>query len=544
MELGEDTSIETVTLIENTAEAIRDSADCAIGTEAAEMILRGLKSFGDDYEEHALRKRCTEEIRNDKAPVPCVSKCPAEVDIPGYIALVLHGRYDDAIKVIRKDNPFPHVCGLICEHPCEDRCRRNLIDAPINIRAMKRYAVDNCSDVVPIPDKLDDTGKRIAIIGGGPSGLTAAYYLALMGHKPKIFEKRQQLGGMLRYGIPNYRLPRENLQWDIDSILSSGVEVELNYDVNDEEKIKNLRDEFDAVYISIGAHTFKQLGIEGENARGVIPAVAMLRDIGDEHKPDFKDKAVVVVGGGNVAMDVARTAKRLGASSVTIVYRRRRADMTALDEEIEGAVAEGCELDELKAPVRVETDDKGFVKALWVKPQMAGEYKAGRPKPINAKADEQSIPCDIIISAIGQNIEYEMFEKYGVPVVWGSLKTESSSAVEDREGVYAGGDCVTGPSTVIKAIAAGKVAAANIDNYLGYDHEIKTDVEIPYAENVDKKPCGRAEIRLRYATRRGEDFDGIECNISDEEALQEAGRCLRCDHFGLGSFRGGRLEKW
>ncbi|MCC2864826.1 MAG: NAD(P)-binding protein [Clostridiales Family XIII bacterium] len=544
LDLSEETSLDTLDLIENTAVAIRDSADCAIGTEAANMVLRGLSGFRDDYEEHALRNRCTEDIQKGKQPVPCVALCPAGVDVPGYSALVLEGRYEDAVRLIRKDNPFPTVCALICEHPCEARCRRNLIDAPINIRGLKRYAVDN-SGPVEVPEKMDDTGKRVAIIGGGPTGLSAAYFLSIMGHKATVFEKRSQLGGMLRYGIPNYRLPRERLQYDIDAILSAGVEVKTDFDVNDAENIQAIRAEYDAVYIGIGAHTYKEMGIEGEFSKGVIPAVEMLRGIGDDAMPDFKNKAVAVIGGGNVAMDVARTAKRLGASEVTIVYRRRRNDMTALDEEIEGAIAEGCDLLQLKAPAKIESTQEGRVKALWVKPQLAGEAdNSGRPRPIDAQAEEECIPCQIIISAIGQGIESHSFENCGVPVVKGSISASSSSQIETMEGVFAGGDCVTGPSTAINAIAAGKVAAANIDNYLGYHHEIEVDVQIPEPRIMDKKPCGRMELKLRYARERGNDFLAIEQGMTAEEAAQEASRCLRCDYFGFGSFKGGRVEKW
>lgn len=545
--LNEESSMKDLELMESTAKAIRDSADCAIGTEAANMVLRGIAGFREDYIAHIERNRCADNIIANKQPVPCVAKCPAGVDIPGYTALVQAGRYDDAVKLIRKDNPFPTVCALICEHPCEERCRRKLMDTAVNIRGMKRFAVDNCSKTVDVPEKMDDTGKRVAIIGGGPSGLTAAYFLALMGHKPTVFEKRSQLGGMLRYGIPNYRLPRERLQWDIDAILSAGVEVKTDYDADKEQSMKELIADYDAVYISIGAHTHKSLGIEGEYGEGVIPAVEMLRGIGDDAMPDFKNKSVAVIGGGNVAMDVARTAKRLGASEVNIVYRRRKDDMTALPEEIDGAIAEGCTLVELKAPVRIELDADDVVKALWVQPQIASESdKSGRPRPVAAQADEERIPCHIIISAIGQGIDYADFEDSGVPVVEskGLFSADRSASVEKINGVFAGGDCVTGPSTVINAIAAGKVAAANIDEYLGYHHEISVDIDIPIPKAMDKKPCGRAEMKLRYANQRGSDFLEIEQGLSLEEAMQEASRCLRCDYNGFGAFRGGRNEKW
>ena len=539
-----ETPMEKIALLEKTAAAISLTADCAIGTEAANMVLRGIAGYREDFESHIKNHTCSENINTNIQPVPCVAMCPAGVDVPGYVALLKAGRYADAVRLIRKDNPFPTVCALICEHPCELRCRRKLVDAPINIRGLKRYAVDNCGDV-PVPKPMDDTGKKIAVIGGGPSGLSCAYFLAIMGHKVTVFEKRAQLGGMLRYGIPNYRLPRERLQWDIDAILSAGVKVKCDYDVSSPEAIAEIRDNYDATYISIGSHNAKGIGIPGEYAKGVIPAVEMLRGIGDDAMPDFNGKAVVVIGGGNVAMDVARTAKRLGATDVSIVYRRRRDDMTALPEEIGGAIAEGCDLLQLKAPSRIETDKHGEVKALWVQPQIAGQAdSAGRPKPMPSSEPEEKIPCDIIISAIGQATDIGFFEQFGIPVFRGNIKAAKSSVVDSVLGTYAGGDCVTGPSTVINAIAAGKVAAANIDSFLGFNHEIEVDVEIPQPDPADNLPCGRVEMRERFAKHRGNDFDEVEQGMNLEEAMLEASRCLRCDYHGFGSFRGGRDTKW
>ncbi len=545
LDLDEECSMDDLVLLQKTAEAVRDSSDCAIGTETAEIVLKSLHSFEEDYISHIEHNRCSDNVLDMRNTVPCVSKCPAEVDIPGYISLIKAGRYDDAVRLIRKDNPFPTVCALICEHPCEGHCRRNILDASINIRGLKMFAVDNCSPIVPIPEKNAPTGKRIAIIGGGPSGLTAAYYLSLMGHETKVFERRAQLGGMLRYGIPSYRLPRKRLDWDIESILSAGVEVELNSDINTEEAVEQLMQEYDAVYVAIGAHNYKMIGIEGEESNGVISAVDMLRGIGDDNMPDFKDKRVVVVGGGNVAMDVARTAMRLGASHVDIAYRRRKVDMTALPEEIDGAIAEGCRLLELRTPVRIESDENGNVKALIVKPQKVGQYdSSGRPRSFPAQKDEVVLDCDIVVGAIGQEIESEVFEKAGVSVLWKKLNTDESMAVDGMEGVFAGGDSVTGPSTVINAIAQGRVAAANIDSYLGYNHEIKLDLDIPDPDLKDFVPCGRSELTSRYPDERNKDFDGFENGLLLEEAIQEAGRCLRCDCNNLGSFRGGRHTSW
>lgn len=534
-------AMETIDLIEKTARVIVNSADCAIGYEAAEMVLKGVRGFREDYIAHVANGKCT---CNSNQPVPCVALCPAGVDIPGYIALVREGRYADAVRVIRKDNPFPTACALVCEHPCEGHCRRNMIDDAINIRGLKRYAVDHAG-VVPAPACAPATGKKVAVVGGGPGGLTAAYYLSLMGHSVTVYEKQKYLGGMLRYGIPSYRLPRERLQEDIDAILSTGVEVRTEVNIGKDIAVADLAKDYDAVFIAIGAHSDKKVGIEGEDSRGVISAVEMLRGIGNGIYPDFRGKTVSVIGGGNVAMDVARTSVRLGAKKVNIVYRRRINDMTALPEEVEGAMNEGCEVLSMQAPSRIEINEQGDVTALWVKPQLIGAIdKSGRPRPVNADAEEKRIPCDIIVVAIGQSIETKPFEEFGVPTKWGNLVAESTGKIQNISNLFAGGDCVTGPATVIRAIAAGKVAAANIDNYLGYHHDITLDVEIPAPHLDDRTPCGRVNMSEREAFERKNDFNLMEFGMTCEEAKQESSRCLRCDHFGYGIFRGGRAAKW
>lgn len=537
---------ETVENIKLTAEGIYYSADCAIGYEAAKLALKSVDGCIDDFESHIHNGFCS---CNSNQPVSCVKSCPAGVDIPGYIALVQQKRYADAVRLIRRDNPMPTTCAYICEHPCENRCKRTIIDAPVNIRGLKKMAVDNAG-IVPVPECEPDTGKKVAIIGGGPGGLSAAYYLALMGHKVTIFEQRKQLGGMLRYGIPNYRFPRKKLDEEIDSILSTGIEVKKNISVGKDISFDDITDEYDATYISIGAHADKKMGIEGEDARsGIISAVEMLRAIGDGDMPDYTGKRVIVIGGGNVAMDVARSSIRLGASKVSIVYRRRKADMTALEEEVVGAEAEGCDVLELMSPVRIKQDEEGNAIGLVVKPQMISKVSHGRPAPKAASKDEMLLESDLIVVAIGQGIETKSFEEHGIKVQRGVISALNTGNItpqdgEMSEGVFAGGDCVTGPATVIKAIAAGKVAAANIDEYFGFNHEITCDVEIPYASNEDKVACGRVEVALREAAERKNDFEPIEYGFSCEEACQEAGRCLRCDHFGFGAFRGGREEQW
>lgn len=531
----------TIAIIEKTARTIVNTADCAIGRDAARLVLDGLDGFRDDYEEHIIHHRCLAGLQ---LPVPCVALCPAGVDVPGYMALVGEGRCADAVRLIRKDNPFPTACAYICEHPCEARCRRNMIDDAINIRGLKRYAVDHAGDV-PQPVCAPPTGKKVAIIGGGPSGLSCAYYLALMGHKVTVFEERAKLGGMLRYGIPSYRFPRHLLDAEIDSILSLGIEAHTNTTVGTDIWVEELQKDYDCLYIAIGAHQDKKVGIPGEDCKNVMSAVEMLRAIGDDVMPDFTGKQVVVIGGGNVAMDVTRSSIRLGAEKVTCVYRRRIEDMTALPDEVTGAMAEGAEIEALMAPVRIEADEDGCAAALWVQPQIIGETdKSGRPRPNKADLPERRIPADIIVVAIGQGIEIQGFEQAGVPIKRGVFVAGLSGQVGDMDNLFAGGDCVTGPATAIRAIAAGKVAAANIDVHLGFQHEIEVDVDIPSPRLNNRGPHGRINTTEREACERRCDFEDIECGLTEEGARTEASRCLRCDHFGYGIFRGGRNVKW
>ncbi len=533
-------TLDTLKIIENTSLSIMNSADCAIGYEAANMVYKGVLGYREDYIEHIINGRCTCQYSQ---PVPCVALCPARVDIPGYIALVREGRYADAIRLIRKDNPFPTTCGFICEHPCEARCRRNMMDDAINIRGLKRVAADFAGEVEP-PKSAPSTGKTVAVLGGGPGGMSAAYYLQLMGHQVTIYEMLPKLGGMLRYGIPNYRLPKERLDQDIAAILKTGVEVKHGLKIGKDISIQELREQYDAVLITIGASTDKKLGLEGERAEGVMSAVQFLRNVGKQEIMDLTGKEVAVIGGGNVSMDAVRTAKRLGAKKVSIVYRRRVADMTALPAEIDGAVAEGIELQTLKAPAAIDVDENNHVRGVYVTPQMISSIKNGRASVKPTGEEDSYIPCDFLVMAIGQNIETKHFEEAGIPVERGKIVTKSTGAFENMRGVFAGGDCASGPSTVISAIAAAKVVAANIDEYLGFHHEISCDIDIPEATYEDKSPCGRVNLTEREACERVLDFNGVENCMTEKEAKQEASRCLRCDHFGYGIFKGGRERQW
>lgn len=533
-------TVEILDEVKELAAMIRDTADCAIGYQAATEVLEGLETFREEYISYIE----TGASAGDKEQqIPCTAMCPAHVDVPGYVAHVGNGDYAAAINLIRKNNPLPTACAMVCEHPCEERCRRSLIDDAINIRGIKKYAVDQIpADQVQVPKANPLTGKKVAVIGGGPCGLTAAYFLSLMGHQVTIFEGKERLGGMLMYGIPNYRFPKDRLDQDVNAILSTGnIAVKYNTQVGRDISIEAVRKDYDAMLVAIGAQAGKSLRLKGIDANHIYSAVEMLDEIGHGQKPDYTGKTVAVIGGGNVAMDAARSALRCNAAAVRIAYRRRREDMTALDSEIESAVMEGVELITLQAPSWIETDENNNCTALWVKPQMTGPYRDGRPAPVDAVSKaEVRIPCDVILVAVGQDIVSEPFEQFGMPAQRRVFQSERDTAVPSMPGVFVGGDCATGPATAIQAIAAGRVAANAIDEYLGYHHKLDCGVTAPEARPNLRVPTGRVNIQERPAYLRKQDFEEVECPMSPEEAQQECSRCLRCDVFGCGKLEGAR----
>ena len=522
------------------AAVVRDTADCAIGWHAAEVLLAGLDTFKEEFESHVKQGKCREGVAQT---VPCETLCPAHVNVPAYIALAGSGDYAGAIGMIRKDNPFPTACAFVCEHPCENRCRRTLIDAPINIRGIKKFVVDQlAADQVETPAPAAPTGKKVAIVGGGPSGLTCAYFCALMGHEVHVLEMRKQLGGMMRYGIPAYRFPRERLDEDIRAIVSAGNVTVHTECCIDAEGMRRLSEEYDAVYVAIGAQGGKTLKLDGADAEGVMSAVDLLTKIGDGDYPDFAGKNVVVVGGGNVAMDCARTSVRAGAASVTVAYRRRLEDMTALRAEIDSAMQEGVEMMTLQAPDHIEVED-GRAVALHTQPQFIGPVKRGRPAPQKADKPLVRVSADVVLIAVGQDIESAPFEETGMQADRTYFEADDGlKSVGSLDNVFVGGDCQVGPKTVIIAIGAGKVAARNIDDFLGFNHELDCGVEVPPAAANWRQPCGRVNIVERPARERKGDFDAVEVEMSAEEAFQEARRCLRCDHFGCGVLDEGRVQ--
>lgn len=510
------------------AEMVRDTSDCAIGYESANALLEGLDAFTAEVESHVSKHECQRSVGQS---VPCETFCPAHVNVPAYIALVAQGDYAGAVQMIRKDNPFPTACGLVCEHPCEQRCRRTLIDAPLNIRGIKEFACEHArADQVPVPKRLPATGRRVAVVGGGPSGLTCAYFAALMGHDVDVFEGRKQLGGMIRYGIPAYRFPRERLDEDIRGILAvGGIAVHTESPV-DAERMAQLSADYDAVYVAIGAQTGKGLRIDGTDAEGVFSAVDLLGRIGDGDYPDFTGKKVAVIGGGNTAIDSARTAVRLGAKEVVILYRRAAEDMPADEVEIRDALEEGVKIRTLVNPTEF-VGIGGKLNSICIMKQTLGQFdSSGRRKAVPS-GETYVEEFDVAIPAISQTPDTKFIK--------GTIQLNGDRVVADRytqatsmPGVFVGGDAHRGPEDIVNAVHEAKVAASGIDKYLGgtgvlakgFEQEI-TDYHI----DGDIVPHNRFLTRQIEAEKAVGSFVERNLGMHELDARAEASRCLRCD---------------
>lgn len=540
--LNGDGEEDTLALLEEKCRMIARTADCAVGVVGADLILDSLTEFADEYDSHIRFGRCVENVVQT---TPCITLCPAHVDVPGYIAQIKNENYAEAVKVIRNRNPFPTACAFVCEHPCERKCRRSLVDDPINIRGLKKYAVDKANaNSVENPGANVSTGKKIAVVGAGPSGMTAAYFLALMGHAVDVYEEHEKAGGMLRYGIPEYRLPKDRLDQDIDAILMAGdITMHCNTRIGRDISFSDIRKDHDAVFLGLGAQLGNRMPMENADARNVIPAADFLQLVAGGNAPDLAGKKVALIGGGNVAMDAARTAVRLNAASVH-VFTRKRDDITALAEEVEGAMQEGVRFRTLLSFLHIETDkETNEVRSVWLQPEIVAGYdEFGLVTTEDSSEYPYRFPCDYLILAVGQRSDSADFEKENVPTQRGRIVADETCMVEGMEGVFSGGDCVTGPSTAINAIAAGQVAATNIDEYLGYHHKILGKPEIPPAYPNPCIPTGRAELEQKDPFERKDNFDHVELSMTFEEAMREAGRCLRCDHYGCGAMEGGRGE--
>ena len=461
------------------------------------------------------------------------------MDCPGYVSLIKEGKYADAYKLIRQWLPFPMSVGRVCDHPCEVKCRRAQVDESISIRDLKRMAADYAYEhgVEFVPPMKPRKPERVAIIGAGPAGLTAAYELVREGYNVTIFEALPVAGGMMAVAIPEYRLPKKILKAEIDNILKLGVELKLNTKVNDVDSL--LKEGYKAVFISCGAHKGDKMGLPGEDVEGVYDAIDFLRELSLGKKPKV-GKRVAVVGGGNSAIDAARSAVRQGAEQVHILYRRERRDMPAIDEEIEAAENEGIHIDCLVAPTKVLSENRKLTGLECVRMELKGFDSSGRRTPSPLAGPEYTYPLavDTVIEAIGQRPDTS-FIKDGVKVAkGGTITADPRTLATDKPGVFAGGDAVTGPKTVIWAVAAGQRAATSIKRYLqgkplsifverdGYE-----PIAVPQVAPTEEEVKERARVQAAEieSKERKSSYKEIVLAFRPNEAREEASRCLRCD---------------
>ena len=467
---------------------------------------------------------------------PCKAACPAHISVQGYVALIAQGKFEEALTLIRQENPLPFVCGYVCTHPCEGVCRRGEIEEPIAIRDLKRFVAHYEAETGPVllPAPAEKKAQRVAVVGSGPAGLTCAYYLARQGYPVTVFETLPKAGGMLTVGIPNYRLPQRVIDREIEAIKSLGVVIELNTPIGPGRTLEQLKAEgYGAVFTAVGAHQGLRLGVEGEDLEGVLAGVDLLRKsaLGE---PVTVGRRVAVIGGGNVAIDAVRTALRLGAEEALVLYRRTREEMPAYAEEIEEALEEGVDIRYLTAPMRLVGDEKGKLQAVECLRMELGEPdESGRRKPVPVAGSEFQIPVDTLITAISQQPDVEKLQVPGALQVSrkGTLQVNPLTLQSDIPWIFAGGDAVLGPQTVIEAIAQGKEAAVSIDRFLqGQDlsanREKTFEIAEPEMTGILREP--RFRPRLRDPRERRRDFEEVVEVMTPEEARTEASRCLAC----------------
>jgi len=519
--------------LEKLGNAIKDTALCGLGQTAPNPVLSTIQYFREEYEEHIHDKYCRAGVCSDLFISPCENACPAGVNVPGYIALIAAGRVKDAYNLIRQENPFPSVCGRVCTHPCESRCRRAQLDDPIAIMDLKRYAADEAmKDTSPFMDIISrKKNKSIGVIGAGPSGLTCAYYLGRKGYDVTVYETEEIAGGMLAYAIPEYRLPQDILQKEINTLKQIGIQIKLGVEVGKDITFEDLKETHDSIYIATGTQVSRLIGIEGEDMSGVYHGLDFLKDVNLGKLKELSGK-VAVIGGGNTAIDAARTAMRLGADEVHILYRRTEEDMPADCREIEEALEEGVQIHPLMAPVGFKGDGKiEFIECKQMK--LCGFDSSGRKVPKDCEQENLKIDVDLVIPAVSQYSDLPFVSADEVEITkWGTFIVDKHTQMTTMEGVFAGGDVVRGSDAVITAIADGKKAASAIDKFLGGSGELNKGKHIEIPMHYDESELvehDRFEMHAVEPDKRKNNFDEVSLGFHKLNATAEAMRCLRCD---------------
>ncbi len=524
--------------LQKLGETIKATSLCGLGQTAANPVLSTLRWFRDEYEAHVFERRCPSGSCKELVGAPCQGGCPAGTEVWRYVALIARGEYAEAYRTIREANPFPSACARVCDHPCESACRAGATGGqPISIRALKRFVVDTIDPSIsrPVPPQRRDAAQ-IAVVGAGPAGLTAAHCLSMLGHYVTVFEREAQAGGMLTAAIPAYRLPREVLHKEIAALLNDHIQVRYGQALGRDFTIEGLlADSFKAVFIATGSHRSRRLGLPGEEAAGIVPGIEFLKAYNLQGRSLARGR-VGIIGGGNSAVDAARTALRQpGVESVTIYYRRTRPEMPAYTHEIESSLEEGIAIEELVAPAAVHTQNGGLTGMRFIRNKPGDRDDTGRRKPVPIPGTEFDVRLDTLIVAISEDPE-----KAGIDGVaqtsWGTVAVNPESYATSRAGVFAGGDVASGSNTVIAAIAAGKNAAVMIDRYVtGKVMKVLPKVKLPgvYVEPVAATDDGaetfRLEVPLRPVAQRKGCFAEVELCPAEKDAVAEARRCLRCD---------------
>jgi NADH-quinone oxidoreductase subunit F len=517
---------------------VRDMSLCGLGQTAPNPVLTTMRHFRHEFEDHIRAKRCRAGVCENLALSPCENSCPLHMNIPRFLQLYKEDRLEEAFESIVMDNPLPASTGRVCQHPCDDRCRRTNLDSAVNARDVHRFIADTiyASDRYPamieriVAKKLEPTGKKVAVVGAGPTGLTCAFYLALLGHEVTIYESNPGPGGMLRYALPEYRLPKAVLDKEIALIEKLGVKFVYNTAVGFELSLNELDTLYDAVFLAIGTWKEAWVYLPGTELKGVMPALLFLEAVSKGEQVKL-GKKVVVIGGGNAAIDSARTALRMGAE-VTVIYRRERKDMPAIKEEVEAAEAEGANFVYLAAPHRI-VGIHGGVKAIEVVKTKLGEFDAsGRRKPVPTE-EIQVYKCDTVVLAVGEKVDLDVARASGLTLKEsGTIEVDRFTLQTSREKFYAGGDVISGASNVSNAMGYGKKAARNIDQQLMEDKRIP---KLSRKWDFDRTPPAHPSEAARQVPGqiaplvRVKTFDEVTTGLTALQALEEAERCLRCD---------------
>jgi NADH-quinone oxidoreductase subunit F len=540
---GRDTDIDTLLTI---ARVVKECSLCGLGQTCPNPVLTTINYFRDEYETHIKEKKCPAAVCDSLMISPCQHTCPVGINIPKYVAHIAAGEYLESIETIRERNPFPAICGRICHHPCEGRCRRGELDESVAIRSLKRFAADWYFDHIaelPAPEPFPRTKRqKVAVVGAGPTGLSCAYYLAQIGYEVTVFEALPVGGGMLSVAIPEFRLPRRVIQQEIEYIAKRGVDIRYDAPIGVSYTVDDLKkDGFAAVFIAAGAQRSQRIGIPGEleDVEGFHYGLRFLRDVkvGKQVRVGHR---VAVIGGGNVALDAARTALRLGADEVNIFYRRSREEMPVTEVEYDEAVAEGIGINFLISPTRIASDNWKVTGLHCIRMQLGEMDASGRRRPVPIPGSDFFAEADTVIAAVGQAPDLSFLPPDSAleRTRWETLAVDSNTLATNVPGVFAGGDFVTGPAMVIDAIAAGRRGALAIDKYLKADtsrvemYDLKAEIIVEAATKVEEETW-EAQPRLEVPTlpteKRKQSFEEIELSFSEEKAKQEAKRCLRCD---------------